>query len=79
MRTNNKQATKANNSNLSALDISLIIGTIVLSMIIIIFAPGIAEALAKFLGVLICVGMLVGTTLYALLYHPTNENSDETL
>ena len=70
MRTTNKQATKAKNSNLSAIDILLIIGTAVLTILIIIFAPSVADAILKFVGILAFVAMLVGTCIYALTYNP---------
>ena len=66
MPNNNKQATKAKNSNLSAIDIVIVISTIVISILLHIFAPSVLMAIAKFIGCLALVAMAVVPMLLAL-------------
>lgn len=66
MRTTNKQATKANNSNLSAIDIVIVISTIVISILLLIFAPSVLMAIAKFIGVCVLVALAVIPMLHAI-------------
>lgn len=66
MRTTNKQATKAKNSNLSAIDIVIVSSTIVISILLLIFAPSVLMAIAKFIGCLALVAMAVVPMLHAL-------------
>lgn len=66
MPNNNKQATKANNSNLSAIDIVIVISTILIIILLHIFAPSVLMAIAKFIGCLALVAMAVVPMLHAL-------------
>lgn len=59
MRQTDKQATKAKNSNLYAIDIVIVISTIIISTLLLIFAPDILMAIGKFLGVCALVALAV--------------------
>lgn len=75
MPNNNKQAVEVKNSSLSARTINILVAlaTIIISTLLIIFAPEVMLAIGKFLGVLAMVAMFVGTALYALLYESHSE------
>lgn len=66
MRTTNKQAMKAKYSNLSAIDIVIVISTIVISILLLIFAPSVLMAIAKFIGVCVLVALAVIPMLHAI-------------
>lgn len=68
MRTTNKQATKAKNSNLYAntIDILVALGAIITATLLIIFVPDVALAIGKFIGCLALVAMAVVPMLHAL-------------
>lgn len=66
MRTNNKQATTAKHSNRSAIDIVIVISTIVISILLLIFAPSVLMAIAKFIGVCVLVALAVLPMLHAI-------------
>lgn len=68
MPNNNKQATKAKNSNLSAntIDILVALGAIITATLLIIFVPDVALAIGKFIGCLVLVAMAVVPMLHAL-------------
>lgn len=70
MRTPNKQATKAKNSNLSAIDILVVLGTLCIGTLFLIFAPEILVAFGKFLACLALVAMAVVPVIYSLTYKP---------
>ena len=70
MPNNNKQATKANNSNLSAIDILVVLGTLCIGTLFLIFAPEILLAFGKFLACLALVAMAVVPVIYSLTYKP---------
>ena len=68
MANNNKQAVEVKNTSLSAIDILIIIGTIVLGTLLCIFAPDTMLVIGKVLGCIAIVAMVVGTSIYALVY-----------
>lgn len=70
MPQTNKQATKANNSNLSAIDILVVLGTLCIGTLFLIFAPEILVAFGKFLACLALVAMAVVPAIYSLTYKP---------
>lgn len=70
MLQTNKQATKANNSNLSAIDILVVLGTLCIGTLFLIFAPEILVAFGKFLACLALVAMAVVPAIYSLTYKP---------
>lgn len=70
MPQTNKQATKANNSNLSAIDILVVLGTLCIGTLFLIFAPEILVAFGKFLACLALVAMAVVPIIYSLTYKP---------
>ena len=75
MRTTNKQAMKAKNSNLYARTINILVAlaTITISALLLIFAPTVAEAIAKVCGLIIVFALLAGTLLYAITWKHINE------
>lgn len=72
MPNNNKQATKAKNSNLYArtIDILVVLGTLCIGTLLLIFAPDILTAIGKFLACVALVAMVVVPTIYALAWKP---------
>lgn len=66
MRQTDKQATTAKHSNRSAIDIVIVISTIIISILLLIFAPSVLMAIAKFIGCLALVAMAVVPMLHAL-------------
>lgn len=70
MPQTNKQATKANNSNLSAIDILVVLGTLCIGTLFLIFAPEILVAFGKFLAILVMVGAVVALAIYSIMYEP---------
>lgn len=70
MLQTNKQATKANNSNLSAIDILVVLGTLCIGTLFLIFAPEILVAFGKFLAILVMVGAVVALAIYSIMYEP---------
>lgn len=74
MANYNKQATKAKNSNLYAIDILVVLGTIVFGTLLYLFAPEIFEAFAKFLAILVMVGAVVALAIYSIMYEPYEEH-----
>lgn len=66
MPNNNKQATTAKHSNRSAIDIVIVISTIVISILLLIFAPSVLMAIAKFIGVCVLVALAVLPMLHAI-------------
>lgn len=72
MRTPNKQAIQAKNSNLSQKKITtlIVLGTLVISTLLLIFAPEILLAFGKFLGCVALTAMAVVPMLYSLIYEP---------
>lgn len=66
MRTTNKQAMTAKHSNRSAIDIVIVISTIVISILLLIFAPSVLMAIAKFIGVCVLVALAVIPMLHAI-------------
>lgn len=76
MRTTNKQATKAKNSNLSArtIYILLVLATLCIGTLLLIFAPDILMVIGKFLGCVALVSMAVVPMLYPLIYKPYESN-----
>lgn len=76
MRTTNKQAMKAKNSNLYArtIDTLLVLGTIVFGTLLYLFAPEVFEAFAKFLAILVMVGAVVALAIYSIMYEPYEEH-----
>lgn len=73
MPQTNKQATKANNSNLSAIDILVVLGTLCIGTLFLIFAPEILVAFGKFLAILVMVGAVVALAIYSIMYEPYEE------
>ena len=76
MRTIDKQALKAKNSNLYARKIDFLIafGTLIISTLLLLYAPDILMYIAKFLGCVALVAMAVVPMLYALTYEPYERN-----
>lgn len=72
MRTPNKQATTAKNSNLSQKTITtlIVLGTLVIGTLLLIFAPEILLAFGKFLGCVALTAMAVVPMLHSLTYKP---------
>lgn len=66
MPNNNKQAMTAKHSNRSAIDIVIVISTIVISILLLIFAPSVLMAIAKFIGCLALVAMAVVPMMHSL-------------
>lgn len=66
MRQTDKQATTAKHSNRSAIDIVIVISTIVISILLLIFAPSVLMAIAKFIGVCVLVALAVIPMLHAI-------------
>lgn len=66
---------KAKYSNLSARTINILVAlaTITISALLLIFAPTVAEAIAKVCGLIIVFALLAGTLLYAITWKPINE------
>ena len=73
MRTPNKQATKAKNSNLYAhiTDILVALSAIVIGSLLLIYAPDILMAIGKFLACVALVAMVVVPAIYALTWKPS--------
>jgi hypothetical protein len=71
MRQTDKQATKAKNSNLYAIDIVIVISTIIISTLLLIFAPDILMAIGKFLACISLVAMVVVPAIYAFTWKPS--------
>ena len=59
MLKTNKQATTVKNSNRYAIDILIIISTIVISTLLLIYAPEALYTLGKILGVIVLVALAV--------------------
>lgn len=57
---------KAKYSNRSAIDIVIVSSTIVISILLLIFAPSVLMAIAKFIGVCVLVALAVTPMLHAL-------------
>lgn len=72
MRTNNKPATQAKNSNLSQKTITtlIVLGALVIGTLLLIFAPDILLVFGKFLGCVALTAMAVVPMLYSLTYEP---------
>lgn len=73
MRTPNKQATKAKNSNLYAhiTDILVALSAIVIGSLLLIYAPDILMAIGKFLACVALVAMVVVPAIYAFTWKPS--------
>lgn len=73
MRTTNKQATKAKNSNLYAhiTDILVALSAIVIGSLLLIYAPDILMAIGKFLACVALVAMVVVPAIYAFTWKPS--------
>lgn len=73
MRTTNKQATKAKNSNLYAhiTDILVALSAIVIGSLLLIYAPDILMAIGKFLACVAIVAMVVVPAIYAFTWKPS--------
>lgn len=59
MANNNKQATTAKHSNRYAIDILIVIYTIVISTLLLLYAPEALYTLGKILGVIVLVALAV--------------------
>lgn len=73
MPNNNKQATKAKNSNLYAhiTDILVALSAIVIGSLLLIYAPDILMAIGKFLACVALVAMVVLPAIYAFTWKPS--------
>jgi membrane protein YdbS with pleckstrin-like domain len=73
MRTTNKQAMKAKNSNLYAhiTDILVALSAIVIGSLLLIYAPDILMAIGKFLACVALVAMVVVPAIYAFTWKPS--------
>lgn len=73
MPNNNKQATKAKNSNLYAhiTDILVALSAIVIGSLLLIYAPDILMAIGKFLAGVALVAMVVVPAIYAFTWKPS--------
>ena len=74
MPNNNKQAVKVKNSSLSAIDILIILGTIVAGTLLLIFAPNAMRVLANFCACIILVALVAVPTIYALIHNPESND-----
>lgn len=73
MPNNNKQATKAKNSNLYAhiTDILVALSAIVIGLLLLIYAPDILMVIGKFLACVALVAMVVVPAIYAFTWKPS--------
>lgn len=73
MPNNNKQATKAKNSNLYAhiTDILVALSAIVIGSLLLIYAPDILMVIGKFLASVALVAMVVVPAIYAFTWKPS--------
>lgn len=73
MPNNNKQATKAKNSNLYAhiTDILIALSAIVIGSLLLIYAPDILMAIGKFLACVALLAMVVVPAIYAFTWKPS--------